>query len=517
METKTRSGKHIFIITICAFVLALSCIATSAAFAQTNGDALQLTVSAQAERQTALTTQAVSGLEYSAKTNDAGWLPATSNYGIAGKTTDPDYVTSFKISLSGDLKGAVTYRALPWYGTWTAWKTNGKAITSSSGFEAIEIKLIGEVAEQYNVVYRANLHNVGWQRRMYDGGTAGVTSQQGYSWVRALRVKLVPKEKFSGWSGWSTSWGYWKNGEYLTNCWVSTNESPINDKLGTETGKKKYWLDAGGYLALDRVIDPWTSTDAAAKHAYYVNEYGYAEKGSHATSSGIVVSAANGRLYAKTCWLMQKGLDGKKHLFRLKKTGSYAIARTGMFKVKGKKYYAWPDTGEVMRSKSWWLVNGWYTANSQGVLKKSNNKKVKHIERYVKWAIKIAKDDSHGYSQYTRWGPDYDCSSLVVSALKKSGFRTGNATYTGNMYDELTPLGFRWYTDFSKLRRGDIMLAHNSWNQHTEIYIGNGQLVGATSSETGGIAGQVGDQTGQEIRVGSYYNMPWDGYLRYIG
>ena len=141
-------------------------------------------------------------------------------------------------------------------------------------------------------------------------------------------------------------------------------------------------------------------------------------------------------------------------------------------------------------------------------------------ESAVQWAVKIAKDQRHGYSQAQdrRWGtPDYDCSSFAISSYKQAGVNTGNATYTGNMYDELTPLGFRWYTDFSKLRRGDIMLAHNSWNQHTEIDIGNGQLVGATSSETGGIAGQVGDQTGQEIRVGSYYNMPWDGYLRYIG
>lgn len=55
------------------------------------------------------------------------------------------------------------------------------------------------------------------------------------------------------------------------------------------------------------------------------------------------------------------------------------------------------------------------------------------IEKALQWAINIANDNSHGYSQSNRWGPDYDCSSFVISALKAAGIDTGNATYTGNM------------------------------------------------------------------------------------
>ncbi|MFR8905050.1 MAG: hypothetical protein ACLVHS_14945 [Blautia wexlerae] len=44
-------------------------------------------------------------------------------------------------------------------------------------------------------------------------------------------------------------------------------------------------------------------------------------------------------------------------------------------------------------------------------------------EKAVTWAIEIANDPAHGYDQDNRWGPDYDCSSLVISA-----WRTGWCT-----------------------------------------------------------------------------------------
>ena len=42
------------------------------------------------------------------------------------------------------------------------------------------------------------------------------------------------------------------------------------------------------------------------------------------------------------------------------------------------------------------------------------------IEKAIAWAINIANDDSHGYTQRLnrRTGPDYDCSSFVSSAFK---------------------------------------------------------------------------------------------------
>ena len=59
-------------------------------------------------------------------------------------------------------------------------------------------------------------------------------------------------------------------------------------------------------------------------------------------------------------------------------------------------------------------------------------------ESAVQWAINIANDNRHGYSQANRWGnPDYDCSSLVISAWQQAGVpvKSNGATYTGNMYN----------------------------------------------------------------------------------
>lgn len=134
---------------------------------------------------------------------------------------------------------------------------------------------------------------------------------------------------------------------------------------------------------------------------------------------------------------------------------------------------------------------------------------------FVNHAIAIAKDDSHGYSQYSRWGKDYDCSSLMYECGYKAGYslpRSGTR-YTGTMIAHFSACGFRvdaFDGNLNDLERGDILLntAH-----HTAVYIGNGQIVEASISETGGISGKVGDQTGHEIHIRSVYNYPWTHVL----
>lgn len=140
------------------------------------------------------------------------------------------------------------------------------------------------------------------------------------------------------------------------------------------------------------------------------------------------------------------------------------------------------------------------------------------IEKATSWAIGIANDNSHGYSQASRWGnPDYDCSSLVISAWEQAGVKvkTKGATYTGNMLPTFLACGFKNVTASCNLatgagmQRGDVLL--NVVN-HTAMYIGNGQIVHARSSEGNTLGG---DQSGNEIRVQNFFNYPWDYVLRY--
>ena len=132
---------------------------------------------------------------------------------------------------------------------------------------------------------------------------------------------------------------------------------------------------------------------------------------------------------------------------------------------------------------------------------------------------KIAADQSHGYSQQNRWGPDYDCSSLVITALEQAGIpaKTNGATYTGNMRGVLVALGFKDVTgkvDRSTgkyMERGDVLLNEI---HHTAVYCGSGKIVHARGQSYG--SSKTGDQ-GQEITITNYYNYPWDCVLRYGG
>ena len=141
------------------------------------------------------------------------------------------------------------------------------------------------------------------------------------------------------------------------------------------------------------------------------------------------------------------------------------------------------------------------------------------IEKAVNWIIGIANDNTHGYDQGSRWSPDYDCSSLVISAWKQAGVNL-TCTYTGNMYANMINKGFSDITSQvnlatgSGLARGDVLLNVAS---HTAMYIGNGQICEATGNENRGITGgQTGDQTGREICINSYRNYPWNYVLRYV-
>lgn len=145
------------------------------------------------------------------------------------------------------------------------------------------------------------------------------------------------------------------------------------------------------------------------------------------------------------------------------------------------------------------------------------------INKAVAWALAMAGDSAHGYDQANRWGPNYDCSSFVISAWEAAGVpvRQKGASYTGNMLGAFLACGFRNVTAQVNLRtgaglqKGDVLL---NVKNHTEMYIGDGKVVKASINECGGVTGgQSGDQTGREIYVGSYYNFPWDCVLRYEG
>lgn len=128
---------------------------------------------------------------------------------------------------------------------------------------------------------------------------------------------------------------------------------------------------------------------------------------------------------------------------------------------------------------------------------------------------KIANDDSHGYDQEKRNSPDYDCSSLVATALWEAGFRVSPYSWTGNLQMQLRACGF---TDCKPpWKAGDI---HLNEKHHVCMSINEAQIAQASINEKGtATGGKTGDQTGKEIYIRDYYEYRygWDVHLRYEG
>lgn len=150
----------------------------------------------------------------------------------------------------------------------------------------------------------------------------------------------------------------------------------------------------------------------------------------------------------------------------------------------------------------------------------------------VNFAVRIANDNSHGYSQavrslYNTANPkSFDCSSLVLTAYYYAFLKNGltdqanylkrNCSYTGNMLRMLN-VGFeavaRNQTAHAQMIRGDIEL---NTTYHTALAVGKDIIVHARSSEG---TTDTKDNSGNEIRTQPWYlySHGWTHRLRFTG
>lgn len=142
------------------------------------------------------------------------------------------------------------------------------------------------------------------------------------------------------------------------------------------------------------------------------------------------------------------------------------------------------------------------------------------IDKYIAYMTELVTNPKHGYDQIHRWGPDYDCSSSIISSVQNGAgipVKDKGATYTGNMRAAFKKCGFV-DIPFKKgmtLVRGDILLNEI---HHTAMYIGDNKVAQFSINEKGKTTGGTsGDQTGRESSIGPYYvySKGWDYVLRY--
>ncbi|MCI7746526.1 MAG: C40 family peptidase [Collinsella sp.] len=327
-----------------------------------------------------------------------------------------------------------------------------------------------------------------------------------------------------GWWTYVTDQGYVLRGKLDTGrgrVYVADNDGRLAS-LGADSNGSG-WLVTGAYDggALQRyyidgtshaVISGFFKADGASY--FGMGGQGYVLRGHMGWGSSVLLANNDGVMPGAEGWVVSdaygQGLQ-RYYIAAIAGQPGYYGAKTGFFSVGASNYYGRSE-GYVLRGGM--VVDGRFVyANNDGAILDRS----KVIDAIVSFMIKIANDDSHGYTQGdNRWGQfgDYDCSALVITALRQAGLDTGAADSTRDMRRELTKLGFDWVTDFSSLQKGDILL----WEGvHTAMYLGDGLIVHAVSNEFGGILGGIpGDQTGREIRIQSYdsYQKRWTGILR---
>lgn len=156
----------------------------------------------------------------------------------------------------------------------------------------------------------------------------------------------------------------------------------------------------------------------------------------------------------------------------------------------------------------------------------------------VDFAVRIANDNSHGYSQRIRSlyeidkPKSFDCSSLVCTAFyyafmkngltKQARYLKENCSYTGNML-KMQNAGFeivaKNQTAHAQMIKGDLELADNNpngSNSHVAMAVGKDIIVHARSSEG---TTDTKDNSGNEIRTQPWYlySHGWTHRLRFTG
>lgn len=137
------------------------------------------------------------------------------------------------------------------------------------------------------------------------------------------------------------------------------------------------------------------------------------------------------------------------------------------------------------------------------------------IKKAVNLIVQIANDDTHGYAQDNRYGPDYDCSSLVSHVLHEAGFNISIYSTTRDLVPQLLREGFKSVPLNSVRKAGDIFI-HTA--NHVIMCINENQVAYASINERGTVSGgQAGDQTGKEIKINNFYtpSYGWEYHLTY--
>ena len=123
------------------------------------------------------------------------WSTQQGTDGYAGTTGRGIQAEAVRLQTGNtSLYGHIEYRTHVQDKGWLSWVRDGQTSgTTGQGLrmEAVEIRLTGELAQNYTVEYRAHVAGIDWQGWVRNGATAGTTGRM--LAIEALEVRLVPR------------------------------------------------------------------------------------------------------------------------------------------------------------------------------------------------------------------------------------------------------------------------------------------------------------------------------------
>lgn len=136
------------------------------------------------------------GIQYRTHVQNIGWQNYTENSKTAGTEGKSLRLEAINIKLVGDIASnvKVKYQVHVQNIGWQGWKQNNEMSgtqNQSLRLEAIKIKL--ETSDDYSVMYRVHVQNIGWQEWKTDGEIAGTEGKS--LRLEAIQIKIVPKVK----------------------------------------------------------------------------------------------------------------------------------------------------------------------------------------------------------------------------------------------------------------------------------------------------------------------------------
>lgn len=165
-------------------------------------------------------TQAASkmpNIKYAVRCKTTGWTKQVVNAKTAGKAESGNGIQAIAISLDmknreakdgSALTGTVRFRMHQKGIGWTSWTKGdnrgananqmakdgeyGTISKTAEGFEAIQIKLSGKIAKEYDILYRVYTASQGWSAWAKNGASAGSLGKNGI--VEAIQIKCSTKE-----------------------------------------------------------------------------------------------------------------------------------------------------------------------------------------------------------------------------------------------------------------------------------------------------------------------------------